>query len=26
MLAILIGNTVNPLVDKIRPKALGKGA
>jgi Na+-translocating ferredoxin:NAD+ oxidoreductase subunit D len=26
MFAILIGNTVNPLVDKIRPKALGKGA
>jgi electron transport complex protein RnfD len=26
MFAILIGNTVNPLVDKIRPKALGKVA
>jgi electron transport complex protein RnfD len=26
MFAILIGNTINPLVDKIRPKALGKVA
>jgi electron transport complex protein RnfD len=24
MFAILIGNTINPLVDKIRPNALGK--
>ncbi|MDJ0780425.1 MAG: RnfABCDGE type electron transport complex subunit D [Desulfosarcinaceae bacterium] len=24
ILAILVGNTINPLVDKIRPKALGK--
>jgi len=26
MFAILIGNTINPLLDKIRPKALGKVA